>query len=206
MTPASIIVGLCAAPLWTAQCSYFTLEAGRYAALSKETEEAVVTRFFGIFFCFFQMCELFCLSPHSSSNKHFATQTSQETSDVQGIRISPCCAAHKKNLRVLEKLSARTLEPSLTVSASITGSIITSTILKPTVADGEEEEVSDYVLQFCGIKDCPDNNVTNPNLEDPDSETVRPATEKLPTILLICAQTCFVVFHFHFYAVKKSAV
>ncbi len=56
MTPASIIVGLCAAPLWTAQCSYFTLEAGRYAALSKETEEAVVSRFFGIFFCFFQMC------------------------------------------------------------------------------------------------------------------------------------------------------
>ena len=59
MAPASVIVGLCAAPLWTAQCSYFTLEGGRYAALSKETETAVVTRFFGIFFCFFQMCEYF---------------------------------------------------------------------------------------------------------------------------------------------------
>ena len=61
MAPASVIVGLAAAPLWTAQCSYFTLEAGRYAALSKETETAVVTRFFGIFFCFFQMCLYFYL-------------------------------------------------------------------------------------------------------------------------------------------------
>ena len=58
MTPASIIVGLCAAPLWTAQCSYFTLEAGRYSVLSKEKENDVLTRFFGIFFCFFQMCML----------------------------------------------------------------------------------------------------------------------------------------------------
>ena len=38
MTPASIIVGLCAAPLWTAQCSYFTVEAKRYAVLSGSSE------------------------------------------------------------------------------------------------------------------------------------------------------------------------
>ncbi len=57
MVTASIIVGLAAAPLWTAQCSYFTILAGRYANLNNEKEETVVTRFFGIFFCFFQMCK-----------------------------------------------------------------------------------------------------------------------------------------------------
>jgi Ion channel regulatory protein UNC-93 len=57
MITASILVGLCAAPLWTAQCSYFTIIAGRYAKLNGEREEAVVTRFFGIFFMFFQLCK-----------------------------------------------------------------------------------------------------------------------------------------------------
>lgn len=57
MVPASIIVGICAAPLWTAQCSYFTKMGGRYAELNQEDEQAVITRFFGYFFMFFQMCE-----------------------------------------------------------------------------------------------------------------------------------------------------
>ena len=57
LIPASIIVGVCAAPLWTAQCSYFTKIAGRYAALTGDPEDVIVTRFFGIFFMFFQMCE-----------------------------------------------------------------------------------------------------------------------------------------------------
>ena len=57
LVTASIIVGLFAAPLWTAQCSYFTIEAERYARLSGEKKDAVVSRFFGVFFMFFQLCE-----------------------------------------------------------------------------------------------------------------------------------------------------
>merc|ERR1719210_3136564 len=55
MVPASVLLGVAAAPLWTAQCSYFTLLAKRYAEVSGEDEEAVLTRFFGIFFFFFQI-------------------------------------------------------------------------------------------------------------------------------------------------------
>ena len=57
MTPTSVLVGLAAAPLWTAQCSYFTLYAVRYADLSGEKSDSIVSRFFGIFFFFFQMCK-----------------------------------------------------------------------------------------------------------------------------------------------------
>jgi hypothetical protein len=57
MVPASLYLGLCAAPLWTAQCSYFTKSARRYATLSGDNENIIVTRFFGIFFTIFQMCE-----------------------------------------------------------------------------------------------------------------------------------------------------
>lgn len=57
MIPASVLVGICAAPLWTAQCSYFTIIGARYARYSGESADAVVSRFFGIFFMFFQLCE-----------------------------------------------------------------------------------------------------------------------------------------------------
>ena len=68
MVPASIIVGFCAAPLWTAQCAYFTKMGNRYAALNNEPEQAVVTRFFGYFFMFFQMCEYHHIIAHSEIN------------------------------------------------------------------------------------------------------------------------------------------
>jgi len=55
LAPASVIVGLCAAPLWTAQCAYFTIIGARFAKLTNEDANAVVTRFFGIFFFFFQL-------------------------------------------------------------------------------------------------------------------------------------------------------
>jgi len=56
MSPASVVVGFAAAPLWTAQCAYFIAVAGRYALITGQTEDTVVTRFFGIFFMFFQIC------------------------------------------------------------------------------------------------------------------------------------------------------
>ncbi|KAK2160044.1 hypothetical protein LSH36_141g04013 [Paralvinella palmiformis] len=110
MVTTSILVGLCAAPLWTAQCAYFTKIATRYAQLTGEPEPVVVSRFFGIFFMFFQC-------------------------------------------------------------SSILGSVISSTVLMPTEVENGTLTDDDIKL-YCGLNDCPDNNVTNPNLDDPDDETV----------------------------------
>ena len=57
MVTASILVGLCAAPLWTAQKSYFTIIARRYATLTQEDADAMVARFLGIFYGIFQLCK-----------------------------------------------------------------------------------------------------------------------------------------------------
>jgi len=54
MIPASIIVGLCSAPLWASQLSYITVIAIQYSKISGEMQEAIITRFMGIFFMFFQ--------------------------------------------------------------------------------------------------------------------------------------------------------
>jgi len=57
MVPASVLVGLCAAPLWTAQCSYFVVIAQHYQRLTGQHADLVLSRFFGVFFMFFQACE-----------------------------------------------------------------------------------------------------------------------------------------------------
>jgi len=54
-------------------------------------------------------------------------------------------------------------------TASITGSIISSTVLRPVVIDNETILPD---LSVCGAYDCPSNNVTNANLAVIDKTTV----------------------------------
>ncbi|CAL4066106.1 unnamed protein product, partial [Meganyctiphanes norvegica] len=58
LVPTAIIVGIGAAPMWSAQCSYFTQAGQTFAKLTGEDSEVVVTRFFGIFFLFFQSSQI----------------------------------------------------------------------------------------------------------------------------------------------------
>lgn len=55
MLPTAALVGIFAGPLWTAKLTYSTEIAGFYAKLSGETNDQVVTRFFGIFYSLFQV-------------------------------------------------------------------------------------------------------------------------------------------------------
>ena len=57
------------------------------------------------------------------------------------------------------------------VIVSITGSIISSTILYPRVENGTLEVPEDW-LQHCGINDCPDLNLTAIDFLNPSESTV----------------------------------
>lgn len=57
LMPAAVVIGVGAAPLWTSKSTYLTEIGGFYAKLSGETNDAVVTRFFGVFFAMFQFCK-----------------------------------------------------------------------------------------------------------------------------------------------------
>ncbi|KAK7043279.1 Ion channel regulatory protein UNC-93 [Halocaridina rubra] len=58
LVPTAVVLGLAAAPLWSAKCTYLTKVSGRYGDLAVEKSEVVVTRFFGIFFLFFQATQV----------------------------------------------------------------------------------------------------------------------------------------------------
>ncbi|KAG7155751.1 UNC93-like 1 [Homarus americanus] len=58
LVPTSIILGLGAAPMWSAKCTYLTQVGGKYAEIVGENAEVVIVRFFGIFFLFFQSTQV----------------------------------------------------------------------------------------------------------------------------------------------------
>lgn len=58
LAPSGILVGLAAAPLWSAKCTYLTKVGTKYAEVTGQNEEVIVTRFFGIFFLFFQSTQV----------------------------------------------------------------------------------------------------------------------------------------------------
>lgn len=58
LVPTAVLVGLGAAPMWSAKCSYLSIIGTKYAELTGQDKEVVITRFFGIFFLFFQSTQV----------------------------------------------------------------------------------------------------------------------------------------------------
>lgn len=58
MIPGGMFVGLGGGPLWCAKCTYLTVIAGAYSAVTGISAEVIVTRFFGVFFMFYQMSQV----------------------------------------------------------------------------------------------------------------------------------------------------
>ncbi|XP_011868650.1 PREDICTED: UNC93-like protein [Vollenhovia emeryi] len=58
MIPAGLLVGLGGGPLWCAKCTYLTVVAEAYSTVSDIAADVIVTRFFGLFFMFYQMAQV----------------------------------------------------------------------------------------------------------------------------------------------------
>jgi len=54
LIPGAIILGMGAAPMWSAKCTYLSQVGGIYGEITQEPVEPIIVRFFGIFFLFFQ--------------------------------------------------------------------------------------------------------------------------------------------------------
>merc|ERR1719376_166869 len=58
MVPGAILLGVGASPMWSAKCTYLTHIGEQYSLLTGEDKEVVITRYFGIFFLFFQSTQV----------------------------------------------------------------------------------------------------------------------------------------------------
>ncbi|XP_046556131.1 UNC93-like protein [Haliotis rubra] len=103
MVPASILIGVGAGPLWSAKSTYLTTIAVWYAKLTGQSEDAILNRFFGVFFMFFQSFQIwgniivfsiFSSSSNSTSNTSDSTVSEQR---ICGARFCPSQIAASNN-------------------------------------------------------------------------------------------------------------
>lgn len=86
LVPAGMIVGFGGGPLWCAKCTYLSVVAEPYAKLSGVSAEVLVVRFFGLFFMFYQMAQIWgnlvssaILSSSLGEISTFVNETLQDT-------------------------------------------------------------------------------------------------------------------------------
>lgn len=58
MIPAGLLIGFGGAPLWCAKCTYLTVISEAYSKINNVSSDIIVTRFFGIFFMFYQFSQV----------------------------------------------------------------------------------------------------------------------------------------------------
>ncbi|XP_063826088.1 UNC93-like protein [Ostrinia nubilalis] len=58
LIPGGMMVGFGGGPLWCAKCTYLSVVAEPYSKLSGVSVEVLVVRFFGLFFMFYQMAQI----------------------------------------------------------------------------------------------------------------------------------------------------
>jgi len=90
LVPTAIILGMGAAPMWSAKCTYLTQVAHRFAGLDGIDAEPIVVKFFGIFFFFFQ-CNSIIGSIISTSVLSSGKTTDYE--DISDELMSKCGSA-----------------------------------------------------------------------------------------------------------------
>ncbi|KAL5021975.1 hypothetical protein ScPMuIL_001130, partial [Solemya velum] len=102
MAPTAVILGLGAAPLWSAKCTYLTQTGVWYSKMTGTTEDDIVNRFFGFFFMMFQTSQIWgnLISSliFSKDNANSTVNVSAEALASCGVHYCPVSAANNTNL------------------------------------------------------------------------------------------------------------
>ncbi|XP_071173793.1 protein unc-93 homolog A-like isoform X1 [Mytilus edulis] len=136
--PASIIVGLGAATLWSAKCAYLTQIAVWYAKLTGATEDDVINRFFGFFFMIFQTSQIW---GNLISSTVFAVTPGNTTEDLElcGANFDPTApVANNSNLDRPDDTKVYTL-CGIYVGCAVMAFIIIATLLDKITLDKKQQ-------------------------------------------------------------------
>ncbi|XP_050733429.1 UNC93-like protein [Eriocheir sinensis] len=145
LVPTSIILGLGAAPMWSAKCTYLTQVGSKYAEIVGENSEVVIVRFFGIFFLFFQSTQVW----GNLISSAVLSQGLVEEEEVDGAALMSCgvnfcpetSSSNSANITNLAKPSMSKIYVMATIYlvCSIVSSIIIAVLVDPLTRFGENE-------------------------------------------------------------------
>ncbi|XP_053401423.1 protein unc-93 homolog A-like [Mercenaria mercenaria] len=87
--PSAIILGIGAAPLWSAKCTYLTQTGTWYSKMTGRTEDDIINRFFGVFFMIFQTSQIW---GNLISSMVFSERGDNATTEVTEEALQKCGA------------------------------------------------------------------------------------------------------------------
>ncbi|KAK7500311.1 hypothetical protein BaRGS_00008534 [Batillaria attramentaria] len=141
MTVTGVILGIGAAPLWSAKCTYLTQIGVWYAKMTKQSEDAIINRFFGFFFMMFQTSqiwgnlissEVFSSKPDNSSD--VINRTESELA-ICGANFCPSYAINNPSFdQPKEKVY---ILCGIYLACAVLGFIVISLFLDPITLDQE---------------------------------------------------------------------
>ncbi|XP_068230620.1 UNC93-like protein [Palaemon carinicauda] len=143
LVPTSIILGLGAAPMWSAKCTYLTQVGTKYAELVGENAEVVIVRFFGIFFLFFQSTQVWGNLISSSVLSHGVEERDEINEEALlscGVNYCPHeqAASNSTNLDA-PPLSKIYTMASIYLICALLSSVIIAAFVDPLTRYGEDE-------------------------------------------------------------------
>ncbi|WAR12257.1 UN93A-like protein [Mya arenaria] len=136
--PSAIILGLGAAPLWSAKCTYLTQTGVWYAKLVGKSEDDIINRFFGFFFMLFQTGQIW---GNLISSLIFQTESNSTITDEDlktcGANFCPSSAANNSNLEkpAMEKVYTVC---GIYIGCAVAAVVVVSLLLDPIRLDKEE--------------------------------------------------------------------
>ncbi|GIY05250.1 protein unc-93 homolog A [Caerostris extrusa] len=158
LVPTAVLIGLGAAPLWSAKCTYLNEISVLYAGQTSETADVVTARFFGIFFMIFQNTQIWgnlvsflVLKPglpvgedggefsNVTSLAIFAFNDSSETSVADVVCGIDFCSGINENL-LPPSIEKRYMLTGIFVVLSILAAVATALFLDPIHQKKEDDE------------------------------------------------------------------
>lgn len=139
MTVAGVILGFGAAPMWSAKCTYLTQLGVWYAKMTKQSEDAIINRFFGFFFMMFQTSQiwgnLISSSVFSSKPENFS-DVIHRNSDELAICGADFCPDYAINNPSFEQPKEKVyIVCGIYLGCAIVAMIIVSLFLDPITLD-----------------------------------------------------------------------
>ncbi|XP_069973711.1 UNC93-like protein isoform X2 [Penaeus vannamei] len=145
LVPTSILLGLGAAPMWSAKCTYLTQVGTKYAALVGENAEVVIVRFFGIFFLFFQSTQVWgnLISSSVLSQGKEVDDTPDEVALLScGVNFCPHTHAENNNTNLAKPPESQIYTmASIYLACALLSSVIIAVFVDPLTKYGEDDRV-----------------------------------------------------------------
>ncbi|CAG5123752.1 unnamed protein product [Candidula unifasciata] len=135
MITASIILGLGAAPLWSAKCTYLTQLGVWYAKLTSQDQDGIINLFFGFFFLFFQSSQIW---GNLISSLVFTAKEDNSTKPVCGSKFCPTDAVSGNVTSNFDQADTKVYTVcGIYLGSAVIAAIIVSVFLDKIVLDKE---------------------------------------------------------------------